>query len=302
MPIVSVLRSALKSQLPFQPTLRQWARRLRPYQDNPGNSHYAFDQGLQQITLLRAAGVDLRADILEFGSGWLPIIPLLYTLAGARRLILTDIERLMDDRTTARARHLVEGRLAEVAAALQTPEPDLRARLAEPFTPDYLVPWDAHRHPAASVDLVVSRAVFEHVPPPALRDFIAAFGRILRPGGTMCHTIDNSDHWEHLDKTRSRIEFLRHHDGPLWRLATLNPQDYQNRLRHSDYLALFDELGWSPLIADGTPDPKCLADLKTLPLAPAFAGRDPADLAILNSVLVLARSDAAPTPARQGTP
>lgn len=244
---------------------------------------------MQQIQLLRSARVDLTGDVLEFGTGWLPIIPLLFHLAGSRSLMLTDIERLMDTQTIARAKRVIADNLATVASVLHETEADLATRLHGDFSPAYLVPWDSHGHPSCSVDIVISRTALEHVPPSTLSDFLGEFSRIIRPGGAMCHIVDNSDHWEHQDKSLSRVNFLRYEDGWLWRLACLNPQTYQNRFRHSDYLALFRQHGWIAVIAEGTPDERCLSDLHTLPLAASFAGRDHRDLAILTSTFVLRR-------------
>lgn len=282
-------RAALQGILPFGSQLRRVKRRLRPYQDDPRNSDYCISQGLDMIAALDGAGVKIRgAEVLEFGCGWLPLIPMLFHLAGARRLILTDVERLMDPHTIERARTLVAGRLDDVAGVLDRSVDDLRRGIAGPFAPDYLVPWDAATHPASSVDIVISRATFEHVPQAQLTVFLAQFHRILRPGGVMCHVIDNSDHWQHKDRRLSRIEFLRYRDSEwIWRLAQLNTQSYQNRLRHSDYARLFRGAGFAILRSDGSADHTCLADLRDLPLAEPFKSMDMRDLAILTSLFVL---------------
>lgn len=278
---------AIRGLMPFQPALRRLKRTLRPYQDDPANSAWCIVNGLDQIAALRRAGVTLAGTtVLEFGSGWLPLIPMLFHLAGAGRLILTDVERLMDARTIARAHAHLAGRIDAIAAALEAPREALLARLGR-FAPDYRAPWDPAAEPAASVDLVISRATFEHVPAEALRAFLAEFRRILRPGGATCHLIDNSDHWEHTDKSLSRVEFLRYEENDrLWRLAQLNTQGFQNRLRHSDYQALLAEAGFRVVLAEGVPDPKCLEDLRRLPLAGRFRGRPAEDLAILTSLFV----------------
>jgi SAM-dependent methyltransferase len=289
MSLAAVLKSALKATLPLQPQLRRIKRRLRPYRDNPENSRYALQQGLHLIRLLETAGTDLNGEVLELGTGWLPIIPLLFHLAGARRLVLTDQERLMDRHTVARARGVIHQNLPTIAQALGRSEGHMAARLATDFALEYLVPWDSMKHPARSADIVFSRAVLEHVPPDVLDRLFADFSRILRPGGAMCHTIDNSDHWEHRNKKLSRVNFLRHEEGLYWRLACFNPQAYQNRLRHSDYIALFVRHGWTTVVADGVPDERCLHDLATLPLGARFRGRDYGDLAILTSTFVLRR-------------
>ena len=283
-----LINAVVRGVIPFQPVLRQLKRRIIPYEDNPGNSDYCITNGLGQISGLREADVPvLDAEILEFGSGWLPLIPLLFHLAGARRLILTDVAKLMDEQTIARARAVIAGRMDDVAKVLHQPKEILAARLHMPFAYDYLVPWDAASHPASSVDVVISRAVFEHVPKERLRFFIAQFHRVLRPGGAMCHVIDNSDHWQHRDRSLSRVEFLRYEEtDTIWRLAQINQQAYQNRLRHGDYRRLITEAGFDIVRTEGEPDPECLEHLTRLPLASHFRGRDPCDLAVLISLFV----------------
>ncbi len=277
-----------KTLLPFQGWLRRVKRRLTPYADTPANTDLAITQGLRQISMLRAASVDLCADVLEIGSGWLPVIPLLFRLAGARSLTLTDIERLMDAHTNDLARRAVAARAVDVAAALRITEAAVHAGLADPFAPRYLAPWQPERTPSASADIIVSRAVFEHIPAADLKSLMFQCRRIIRPSGAMCHAIDNSDHWQHRDKRLSRINMLRYDEASLlWRLACLNPQNYQNRLRHSDYSLLFRETGWRVMAEDGEVDRGALQDAAALPLAPRFRGMPAADLATITSWFVV---------------
>jgi SAM-dependent methyltransferase len=290
---IDVVRDAAKALLPFQPTLRRLKRRIRPYRDDPGNSRFALQQGLQQIRLLREAGIALHGDILEFGTGWLPIIPILYQLAGARRLFLTDVERLMDSHTIALAAAVVRDNAAIVAAGLGLTDAELHDGLRRPLAATYLVPWRPEETASGSMDIIMSRTVLEHVPLRSLERLVSEWGRILRPAGAMCHTIDNSDHWQHRDRTLSRVNFLRYEDGDLfWRLACAHPQNYQNRLRHSDYLDLFGRARWTALRAEGDVDAQALDDIMKIPLAAPFRGRSAQDLATLTSRLVLRRATA----------
>jgi SAM-dependent methyltransferase len=278
---------AIRGLMPFQPALRRLKRKFSPYQDNRANSDYCITNGLEQLAALREAGISITgATVLEFGSGWLPLIPMLFHLAGAGRLILTDIERLMDVRTEAMARARIMARLDDIAAALAAPREVLLARL-DSFAAEYHAPWDPAAHPAEDVDLVISRATFEHVPEPQLRVFLAEFHRILRPGGATCHVIDNSDHWQHKDSSLSRVEFLRYEETSwAWRFAQVNPQGFQNRLRHTDYRALLQHAGFQVVLECGRPEPGCLGNLKRLPLASRFRGHPAEDLAILTSLFV----------------
>jgi SAM-dependent methyltransferase len=286
--VAHLAEAALRHAIPFRKALRRLKRRLQPYDDNASNSFYCISNGLEQIVALREVGFDVRGKaVLEFGTGWLPLIPLLFHLAGAARLTLTDIDRLMDDQTIQRARGIVRDRIEDVAAALEQPKDALLSRLDVPMPHDYLVPWDAAAHPAESVDLVISRATFEHVPEAQIAFFLRQFHRILRPGGMTAHLVDNSDHWQHRDPALSRINFLRFEDGdPIWKLGQFNPQAFQNRLRHDDYIRLIEEAGFRTRAALGEADAKCLADLAALPLASRFQGRAPQDLAVLISLFV----------------
>lgn len=286
-------RSLLKASLPFADTARRLKRRLRPYVPDPANTGFSFEDGIGLLRALRQMGADLGGDVLEVGSGWTPVVPLLFHLAGARSVILTDLERLFDEASIPTARAFVHPRLGEVAEALGGEVAPLAERLSQ-FRPFYLCPWHAARHPAASVDIAFSRAVMEHVP---ARDVIGLFRelrRIVRPGGLMCHSIDNTDHWQHGDGKGSLVDFLRYPTGSLrWRLSQVNVQGRMNRFRHSDYLALAREAGWDIVREAGRVPPEVLRDVLRMrdagELAPEFSARDPQDLATTATLLIARR-------------
>ena len=88
----TLLLDTLKAFLPFQGTLRRLKRRLFPHQKEPENNGLAFEQGLKMLSMLRRAEVNLHEQtVLELGSGWQPVIPILFYLAGCRKIILTDL-------------------------------------------------------------------------------------------------------------------------------------------------------------------------------------------------------------------
>ena len=87
----------------------------------------------------------------------------------------------------------------------------------------------------------------------------------------------------------SRLNFLQYDDGPFWRFVGRNGQNYQNRLRHSDYLALFRATGWEVVDAAGEPDAPSLRAIVGLALAARFRGYAHEDLAILTSSIVVRR-------------
>lgn len=288
-------RNTVAAALPFQRRLRALKRRLS------GRTHHiheasVYSGGFDQITLLRDAGLELRgATVLELGTGWYPVIPLMLRLAGADRVILTDVHALMDRETLGAATGFLLARRADLARRLGQTETEIEATLALP--PEmpleealerlglvYRVPIDLAR-PDLAVDAIVSHTVLEHIPPAVLEQIFLQSHAALRPGGLINHGIDHSDHRQHQDPRLSRIDFLRYGET-AWRLLCLNPQDYTNRLRHPDYVAMIEAAGFETVIERPLVDARARADLETLPLAPRFQGRNPDDLATTWSHIV----------------
>jgi hypothetical protein len=94
-----------------------------------------------------------------------------------------------------------------------------------------------------------------------------------------------SDHWEHGDKSISRVNFLTY-DGLLWKLACLNVQNYQNRLRQFEYLSLLRQHNFEILTATGVPNPTARNDLASASINPRYRGVSPDELAILDTTIV----------------
>src|SRR5262249_26083967 len=125
----------------------------------------------------------------------------------------------------------------------------------------------------------------EHIPRPVLQDILKECFRLLTPGGVVCHFIDNSDHWEHGDKSISRVNFLQFSDR-AFRLTYLNSLNYQNRLRHSEYVSLLRACGFEIVKEHRNVDPKALLALDNLPLSPQFSRFSKQDLATMDSYLL----------------
>lgn len=288
-------RNTLVAVLPFQQHLRRLKRRVS------GRAHHIHEQsvysgGFDQIALLQEAGLDLRGrTVLELGTGWYPVIPLMMRLAGAARVVLTDVYALLDRETLRAAVDFLGARSTDLADRLGLTEAEIVRGLAlsdeAPLTEalevlglDYRVPFDIGAADV-QVDAIYSHTVLEHIPPPVLKTIFRHSHGLLRPGGLISHGIDHSDHREHQDPRLSRIDFLRYGDT-AWRWLCLNPQDYTNRLRHSDYLAMIRVAGFETVLERPFINPKALKSLPNIPLAPRFQhyGRD--DLATTWSHIV----------------
>ena len=59
-----------------------------------------------------------------------------------------------------------------------------------------------------------------------------------------CHLVDHSDHWEHNDKSLSRVNFLKYSDSFFRWTYIFNSLNYQNRLRHPEYIEMLHKAGF----------------------------------------------------------
>ena len=289
-----VVIDTVKTLIPGKQHLRQVFRRISPYQTDHGTDGNLFDNIVKQIEMLREAGFDVTGKrILEIGSGWHPIAAMTFLAAGAETVTLTDIERLLDPHlirsainfVSARRQTLVD-RLGIADLARLDIEDGSIAQMIESLGLTYLVPYRTGLSSDASADLIVSCSVFEHIPAVILESMMAEFRRILVPGGAMVHFIDCSDHYWQADSSISRCNFLQYEEW-LWRLLSLNPQNFHNRLRHSDFAAIFLRHGFKVVSERRLSREQEQREVSSMKLASRFAGREIADLAAITANFVL---------------
>lgn len=287
---VDCVINTAKWLLPFQEPLRRAKHFLSP----PTLTH-AHDLVLagafEHISALEQVGFDLDGKtVLEIGSGWFPILPLMLRVAGARRIYVTDMHRLLDGRNLQAAANFLlqnKGNISDrlvlqpdlVERALACP-PDLGfEETLEWFGFAYVVPFDTSRyHQITDLDLVVSHTVMEHIPREVIVDIFAKIKLMLNPNGLMMHGIDHTDHRSHRDRNLSTFDFLRYSDR-FWNLLCLNPQDYTNRLRHSEYMAIMRDLGYDTVYSYTYVDKKLIDQVMRVPLWGRFRNMEPKDLA-----------------------
>jgi hypothetical protein len=129
-----------------------------------------------------------------------------------------------------------------------------------------------------SIDIHYSCDVFEHVPPPVLKDILLEAKRVLRSGGVVAHHIDLSDHFALSDPRIGSLNFLKFSEEAWKRLAG-NRYMYQNRMRKPEFETLFHETDLSILYQETETDPAALAVLDQ-PLFDRFASYSEAELAV----------------------
>ncbi|MBL4608646.1 MAG: methyltransferase domain-containing protein, partial [Pseudomonadales bacterium] len=125
-----------------------------------------------------------------------------------------------------------------------------------------------------SIDLILSNDVFEHIELSLLEKVCVEFRRVIRPSGVMSHFIAIGDHFAGFDDKITFINYLQYSDEE-WKRYNTN-MGYQNRLRLSEYLSLFEKTGFSTeLISRECIDKSVLQDIQ---LAPKFANVSEDDL------------------------
>jgi hypothetical protein len=290
---VKACLDGMKSVLPFQVKFRALKRKLFGYKPDPVEYEMVLVHALK---LLKNVGEVRDKVCLEIGSGWEPIIPIIFRAAGARAVYLTDLYSLICPESLQVALSFLESkrRFIRDRVGLSLPEfvhtasPKGAAAMLADLGLIYLAPCNCQSLtvlPDHSIDVIYSHNVLEHIPETVLRGIFAEAYRLLRQMGLMAHIIDNSDHWQHADPRISRLNFLQHSDL-VWRLTCLNPQNFQNRLRHSDYIRLFTSAGFQIAKCEVNVNENALRDLAKLNLSRDFRKYQPSDLASLSSYIV----------------
>jgi len=248
------------------------------------------------VRQLRADGLEIAGKtLLEVGSGWYPLLPLACHLGGAARVHTCDLNRLLkpelmrlcidvlgeqlpriadvsgQDLAEVQARHT---RLREVAAATD----DLVAITGGGV--DYRAPADATDPglPDASLDLIFSNSVLEHVPPPAIARLHRASLRLLRPGGRVFHSVNCGDHYAYVDPALHQLHYLRYsdRDWAFWNNRFL----YQNRLRAHELVDGAREAGFVITLDTSLARQERLEQLAAMTVAAQFAHIPPERLCI----------------------
>jgi SAM-dependent methyltransferase len=134
----------------------------------------------------------------------------------------------------------------------------------------------------SSFDVFCSVDTLEHIPPTDLGAVLAAGRELLKPGGVMVHLIDYGDHYARSDNGLSRFNFLTYTERDWHRFNS--KFQYVNRLRHSQFLRMFNDVGMT--IYDAEPDVEAAQSFILEHLAPEFAGMEIDDLFTLRAMIV----------------
>jgi SAM-dependent methyltransferase len=237
----------------MQRTVGSW----KPGRSNPLEW---FDAALTMVKWIRDAGYELSGKrFLEVGTGRNVSVPLALWLCGAEQVVTVDLNSYLSDALVAESVEFVRQKQREVVASFGTEaeQPLFQDRLRQLTALQggtkellrltnikYVSPADATRldFPDQSFDFHTSHAVFEHIPPDAIRGILSEARRLLQPQGLLLHVIDPSDHFAHDDASITAINFLQFSERE-WKKLAGNKFMYHNRLRGFEYLEMFEQAG-----------------------------------------------------------
>ena len=196
----------------------------------------------------------------EVGTGHKAIVPVGFFLSGAKRVVTIDLYRRLDYNIMksslfylAKNRNFIKSLYSNITnPTIINERLDLLSKywsiprqFIKMVNIQYLAPANAANTNLLnnSIDYHVSTNVLEHIPYEVVRNIFIEAKRILKDKGIAIHFIDMSDHFQHQDSSISRINFLRFSDDE-WSYIAGNQFAYCNRLRATDYLNLFNEIGF----------------------------------------------------------
>ena len=191
---------------------------------------------IKHSTSLEKYGVSNK--VFEFGAGK-HLAQNLYLSSVVNNQIVVDLHPMVELDLIERARSLLSTQCKlRVEKEIKTFE-----HLAE-YGIEYRAPFDASSTDFQnnSIDACISTNTLEHIPK---KDIVKIFGelhRILKPKGIVSAYIDYTDHYAHTDSSISKLNYLMFSDSQ-WKKYN-HKVHYQNRMRHYDYLNIFDDCGF----------------------------------------------------------
>jgi SAM-dependent methyltransferase len=265
--------------------------------------------GIQTWMQIEKLGRDpFNKIFFEVGTGRVPMTPLAYWLMGANSVITIDLNPYMKAELTKEcleyiADHeedvqelfgplLIRKRFEALLYFQRQDDFELQS-LLDLCRIVYIAPGDAAKTGLGpdAIDFHTSFNVFEHIPHNVLLAILAEGNRIVRSGGLFVHRVDYSDHFSHSDTRISPINFLQYSDTQWDRYAG-NRYMYMNRLRHDDFLALFESARHTILATEPTIDASALQLLREgrLNVDARFGGKAIDVLATTESWIVSAKA------------
>ncbi|MBX9697564.1 MAG: class I SAM-dependent methyltransferase [Alphaproteobacteria bacterium] len=279
--------------MPFGDSLYYWSQkhvtRSVPRQLSPESPYFKDIE--THLAVFKESHLALEdARYFEFGAGWDLFHNIIFSALGMGEQHIVDIKSLVRaDLVNAVIAYLQDHPLREFCKK-DLPfvrQRTLRDDLAAYYSIYYRAPIDAQATPyhAGSMDFIATTHTLEHIPSNVLANILKECQRISHEKTKVSMIVDYADHFSYSDKSLDAYHFLKY-SPKAWRIY--NPSNhYQNRLRHSDYIKLFEDAGFSLESVKTVPENIKDDALKGLEVHPHFAHYAPADVLIHQAHFVL---------------
>jgi hypothetical protein len=223
------------------------------------------------LNFLKYSSDKNKSAYYEFGAGWDLIVPITMSLLGFGELYCIDINKLifseLISETINKFKSLKINLPFEyvIDSEFSNNQENINNYLKRKFRINYKAPLNASdtNFKSGSMNFISSTAVMEHIPADDLQPILNECYRILSKNGIVSLIIDYKDHYSYFDKNISVYNFLKY-SNHKWKIFN-DPMQYQNRLRHKDYLSIIKRSGFKILEENlSYPDSNELMILKNL--------------------------------------
>jgi hypothetical protein len=229
--------------------------------------------------------------VVELGSGWFPLTPLLLAALGASEVHTFDLHEHYSRQRISEAARALRGFRQEFAGLPFLKQSEFSGLL--PSVVHYYPRSDlanSNGLPCGKIDLAVSRAVLEHIEPDAIARIHSSSHRWLAPDGVWVHLVSPSDHRAYSDKRLHLVDFLRYSESQ-WRRLSGNRFSYHNRLRRPQFVEIFASAGWRVAKQEFSVPPVVLNSISRVDIHSAFQGIPLQDLVASSLWFVLTRQN-----------
>jgi hypothetical protein len=210
--------------------------------------------------------------IVELGSGWHPVLPLLLTREfGAETVHTFDVNH-----------HYSPARIAQAASEIMKNFEHLREdSVLQRTALSGQLPDSIHYYPRTKIQqiteipggpahLALSRSVLEYATPEEIQDIHRSSRHWLTQDALWIHLVGTSDDRARQDKKLHQFDFLKHSEK-TWLRISGNRYAYKNRLRLPQYRPLFQSAGWHVEREQSIVSEFAIARLNLIPLHRDFS-------------------------------
>lgn len=228
-------------------------------------------------------------EMLDYGAGWHPTIPLLWHGLGANKQTLVDITANLSPAQTLQTLRVYQDLIGapkwkqrvsvRPLPPVAAPSGAAAASVLAPLGIQYHAPYGEFlaKHPN-HFDLVICTQVLQHVSAPGLSGIFAELFRCLKPGGYFMSTIHLVGHFRNPAARPGQYEHLEPSPGTWENWINSNFMSF-NRLKPPDYRGLFEGAGFKLREFDvERPGPDDLAELQRTRIHASFRHLGPEDL------------------------